>query len=260
MSVDVAPVRTRADKREFIGLPYRLHANGGPWVPPLRLERRLHLSPRFNPFFKHGEAQLFLARRDGRVVGRISAHVDRAFNDYQQNRWGMFGFLELENDPEVLDGLVRAAEAWLREHGRDRIVGPMDFTQNDEMGILVEGFERAPMIRQPWHPAYYAELLEGAGLTKAVDLLMWELHISGKEKVLPVIWELAEKLQPEHGIHLRRMSRRSLRKDLDVFGEIYRRGLVAQLGFRALLEDRPGRLRPGDAPGVRPGLVHGGRA
>ncbi len=232
MSVDVAPVRTRADKREFIGLPYRLHANGAtPWIPPLRLERRLHLNPRFNAFFKHGEAELFLARRDGRVVGRISAQVDRAFNDYQQNRWGMFGFLELENDPEVLGALVAAAEAWLREHGRDRIVGPMDFTQNDEIGILVEGFERPPMVRQPWHPPYYAELLEGEGLAKEVDLFMWELHISGKENVLPVIWELAEKVESEHGIRLRRMSRRSLRKDLDAFGDIYNEAWSRNWGF-----------------------------
>ncbi len=188
-------------------------------------------TPRFNAFFKHGEAELFLARRDGRVVGRISAQLDRAFNDYQQNRWGMFGFLELENDPEVLHALVQAAEAWLREHGRDRIVGPMDFTQNDEIGILVEGFERPPMIRQPWHPPYYAELLEGEGLAKEVDLFMWELHISGKENVLPVIWELAEKVEPEHGIRLRRMSRRSLRKDLDAFGDIYNEAWSRNWGF-----------------------------
>ena len=143
----------------------------------------------------------------------------------------MFGFLELENDPEVLHALVQAAEAWLRDHGRDRMVGPMDFTQNDEIGILVEGFERPPMIRQPWHPPYYAELLEGEGLAKEVDLLMWELHISGKENVLPVIWELADKLEPEHGIRLRRMSRRTLRRDLDVFGEIYNEAWSRNWGF-----------------------------
>ena len=107
----------------------------------------------------------------------------------------------------------------------------MDFTQNDEIGILVEGFERPPMIRQPWHPPYYAELLEGEGLAKEVDLFMWELHISGKEKVLPVIWELADKVESEHGIRLRRMSRRSLRKDLDIFGDIYNEAWSRNWGF-----------------------------
>ena len=107
MSVEVEPVASRGDLREFIELPFRLHANEEQWVPPLRIERRLFLSPRFNAFFKHGEAQLFLARRDGRVVGRISAQIDTAFNDFHDNAWGMFGFLELEDDPEAAPGAVR---------------------------------------------------------------------------------------------------------------------------------------------------------
>ena len=112
------------------------------------------------------------------MVGRISAQIDRAFNDFHDNAWGMFGFLELEDDPEALGALLDAAAGWLRERGRDRMVGPMDFTMNDESGVLIEGFEREPMIRQPWQPPYYQRLCEEAGLEKAVDLFMWELHIS----------------------------------------------------------------------------------
>ncbi|HEU0025206.1 MAG TPA: hypothetical protein VFQ12_11270 [Thermoleophilaceae bacterium] len=231
MSVQVASVRSRADLRAFIELPYRLHANEAPWIPPLRLERRLFLNKRLNPFFKHGEAQLFLARNGGRVVGRMSAQVDRTFNAYQRNRWGMFGFLELENDPEALAALLDAGADWLRGKGCDKAVGPMDFSMNDESGVLIEGYERPPMIRQPWHPPYYRELCESAGLEKVVDLYMWELHISGKENVLPVIWELAEKLEPEHGIRIRRMTRRGLRRDLDVFAEIYNEAWSRNWGF-----------------------------
>ena len=98
VAIEVRPVRSRRDRRAFIELPFRLHANAEQWVPPLRIERRLFLSPRFNKWFNHAEAELFLARRDGRVVGRISAQIDRNFNDYQGNDWGMFGFLELEDD------------------------------------------------------------------------------------------------------------------------------------------------------------------
>ncbi len=161
VSLEVRPVRGRRDMREFIDLPYRLHSTSPVWVPPLRLERRIFLSRRQNPFFTHGDAQLFLAERDGRVVGRISAHYDQAFNDFHGNRWGMFGFLELEDDPEVLPALLEAAERWLRGKGRDHMVGPMDFTMNDESGVLIEGFEREPMIKQPWHPPYYAQRLRG---------------------------------------------------------------------------------------------------
>jgi GNAT superfamily N-acetyltransferase len=231
VSVEVEPVASRGDLREFIELPYRLHANEEQWIPPLRIERRLFLSPRFNAFFKHGEAGLFLARRDGRVAGRISAQIDTAFNDFHENAWGMFGFLELEDDPEVARALLDAAAGWLRERGRDRMVGPMDFTMNDESGVLIEGFEREPMVRQAWHPPYYQRLCEGAGLEKAVDAFMWQLHIVGRDKVMPIIWDLAEQLEPKHGIRIRKMSRLHLRRDLDAFGEIYNEAWSRNWGF-----------------------------
>ena len=85
-------MRSRRELREFIELPYRLHANAPRWVPPYRLERKAFLSPRVNPFFKHGEAQLLLAFRDGRLAGRISAHIDHAFNEDHGHRWGLCGF------------------------------------------------------------------------------------------------------------------------------------------------------------------------
>ena len=221
----------RRDLREFVELPYRLHSTSPVWVPPLRLERRIFLSRRFNPFFQHGDAQLFLAVRAGRTVGRISAQYDRSFNDYHGNRWGMFGFLELEDDPDVLPPLLDAAATWLRAKGRDQMVGPMDFTMNDESGVLIEGFEREPMIRQPWHPPYYAARCEQAGLAKAIDLLMWELHISDRTKILPVIFKLADELEPRHGIRVRKMSRRSLRRDLDRFADVFNSAWSENWGF-----------------------------
>jgi GNAT superfamily N-acetyltransferase len=231
VSADVQPVRSREDRRAFVDLPFRLHGTGTPWVPPLKLERHLFLSPRLNAFFRHGEAQLFLARRDGRVVGRISAHIDFEFNAFHDNAWGMFGFLETEEDTEALRALLDTAAGWLRERGRDRMVGPMDFTMNDESGVLIEGFERAPMIRQPWNPAYYPRLCEQAGLEKAVDLFMWALDISGRDKVMSIIWDLAEQLEPKHGITIRKMSRRSLRGDLNAFAEIYNEAWSRNWGF-----------------------------
>jgi GNAT superfamily N-acetyltransferase len=231
VSLVVSPVRGRRDLRKFIDLPYRLHSTSPVWVPPLRLERWIFLSRRFNAFYKHGDAQLFLAERDGRVVGRISAQYDQAFNDFHSNRWGMFGFLEMEDDPEILPALLAAAEDWLRAHGRDHMIGPMDFTINDESGVLIEGFEREPMLKQPWHPRYYEQRAEEAGLGKAMDLLMWELDISDRSRMLPVIFSLAEQLEPRHGIRIRKMSRRSLRRDLDRFADVYNSAWSENWGF-----------------------------
>jgi GNAT superfamily N-acetyltransferase len=230
--VEVRPVETGRQLRAFIDLPYRLHASAERWVPPLRIERRLFLSRRFNAYFKHATAQLFVARRGSRVVGRISAQIDHAFNEHQDNAWGMFGFLELEDDPEVMRALLDAAAAWLRARGRDRMVGPMDFTMNDECGALVEGFDRDPLIKQPWHPPYYAELCGGAGLTKAVDLYAWELYIAdARQRILPAIVELGRRLETDHGVRIRKMSRRNLRRELDVFGATYNEAWRDNWGF-----------------------------
>ena len=221
MSVEVRAVSGGRELKQFIDLPFRLHANQPLWVPPLKLERRLFLNRRMNAYFSHGEAEYFLARRDGRVVGRISAQVNHAFNEYQKKNWGWFGFLEFEDDQEVLDGLLAAAQAWLADRGKERMVGPASFAMNDESGVLIEGYDLRPMIVQPWNPPYYKDRMEQAGMAKAMDLLMWNLEVSDRAKVLPVIFELAEKVESEHGIRVRPMRRRQLRKDMDSFAEVY---------------------------------------
>jgi len=231
VSVVVRPVTGWRDRWEFIELPYRLHSSSGVWVPPLRLERHLFLMRSQNAFFSHGDAQLFLAWRDGRVVGRISAQYDDAFNAFHDNRWGMFGFLELEDAPDILPPLLEAAASWLRAQGRDRMVGPMDFTLNDESGVMIEGFDRMPFVRQPWHPPYYALRCEEAGLAKAVDLFMYELEIADRSKILPVVFKLAARTESRHGITIRRMSRRSLRRDLDRFAQVYNEAWSENWGF-----------------------------
>ena len=114
----------------------------------------------------------------------------------------MFGFLELEDDPEVAAARCsRPRRRGCARSGRDHMVGPMDFTMNDESGVMIEGFEREPMIQQPWHPPYYQRRCEEAGLAKAMDLLMWELDISDREQMLPIIFKLAEQLEERHGVH-----------------------------------------------------------
>ncbi len=219
--LEVTPVRGRSDLREFVNLPFRLHA-GTPWIPPLKLERYAYLNRRLNPFFKHGDAELFLARRAGRVVGRISAQYDRNFNSFHHNRWGFFGFLEFEDDREVLDALLDAAAAWLRERQRDRMIGPFDLIINEECGVLIEGFDLEPMIRQPWHPPYYQRTVEAAGLLKAMDVFHWDLRLDDREqRMLPVLPKLAQRARDKHGVRIRKMSFWRLGRDLKEFQKVY---------------------------------------
>jgi hypothetical protein len=230
MTVDVRPARTFRAVGAFIDLPFRLHA-GTPWVPPLKLERRIFLSRRVGPYARRMDYELFTAHREDRVVGRISAHVDHAYNRHHEERRGWFGFFECEDDPEAATALVDAAAAWLTARGMTQMTGPADFAMNDESGLVVEGHDLEPMIRQPWHPPYYQALCEGAGLEKVVDLLMWELEISDREQMLPILPELARDALQKHGVTIRRMTRRGLRADLDLFGEIYNRAWRRNFGF-----------------------------
>ncbi|WCB95913.1 Protein YghO [Baekduia alba] len=234
MSVVVRSARSFADVGRFIDLPVRLHA-GTPFVPQLKLERRLFLSrrPRLGTYARRVDFELFVAEREGRVVGRVSAHVDHAYNRHHEDRRGWFGFFDCEDDSEAAAALIAAAEDWLRARGMARMTGPADFTMNDESGIVIEGHDLAPMVRQPWHPPYYQRLLEGAdvALEKEVDLFMWELDISDREQMLPILPELAKDAVEKHGVRIRRMTRRGLRRDLDVFGEIYNRAWRRNFGF-----------------------------
>ena len=231
MPVEVRPVGSRQELREFIELPFRLHSSHPQWVPPLRLERHAYLSRRLNPFFGHGDARFFLARSGGRVVGRISAQIDHNFNAFHGSRWGNFGFLELDDDPEVMAALMAAAERWLRERGIEKAVGPFDLTMNEESGVLIEGFEHPPSIRFAWQPPYYRQLCEGAGLTKAVDTLAWDLEVSQRKNILPIMFELDRQAREEHGIRIRKMSRRTLRRDLEAFQLVYNAAWAQNWGF-----------------------------
>ncbi len=248
MPVEIHPVRSRAELRRFIELPWSVYSTEDPWVPPLRIERKRFLDRRKNAFFEHAEAELMLAVRYGEDVGRISAQVDRRFNEFQGNDWGWWGFFECRDDPEAAGALLAAADRWLRERGRDRMVGPADFTTNHECGLLVEGHDRPPQLLEPWQHPYYQRLIEGHGLTKAMDLLKWELYISDRAAVLPVIEQLAERLEPDHGIRIRHMRKRDLEGEVRRFLEVYNSAWEKNWGFVPLTEreiqDYAKELRP----------------
>lgn len=238
--VHVRPVSGRRQLRQFIMLPWRLYQGSDNWVPPLISERRRHLDKRRNPFFEHAEAEYFLAWRGepgrGRPVGRITAHVDHRLNEFQNNAWGLFGFFESERDPEVAVALLAAAEDWLRRRGRAQMLGPMDFTTNHECGLLIEGQELAPQILENWHHPYYRELLESAGLTKAMDLYKWEIMTNDRAQMLPLIDELADRLEPEHGIRLRRMRKRDFEDEIRRFMDVYNQAWSQNWGFVPLTD------------------------
>jgi GNAT superfamily N-acetyltransferase len=241
MSLTIKPVKTKRDLKRFVKVPFRLHRDQRQWVAPLIFERMQFLDRSRNPFFEHAEAEYFIAERDGEPVGRITAQVDERWDEFQGGSDGMFGFFETANDPAVAAALLDAASEWVAAHGRERVLGPMDFTTNDEVGLLVEGYELRPMILQPWHPPYYRELIEGRGFTKRMDLWMWWLALGGQMygegSFHPAIHAAAEKVTSEHGITIRNMNKRDLKNEIARFMEVYNAAWGRNWGFVPVTED-----------------------
>lgn len=180
-ALSIRPVRTKADRKAFVDLAWRLYADDPNWVPPLKSEVHGLLDPDENPWFEHGEAELFLARRGDRVVGRVSAQIDRLVLDMPAEQgggpgtgqWGMF---EAE-DGEVAAALIDAAEQWLRTKGMTRALGPFSLSIWDEPGLLVEGHDHPPTVMMGHHLPCYQAWIEAAGHVQAKDLYTYELDI-----------------------------------------------------------------------------------
>ncbi len=237
-SPNVRPVLSSRDLNAFIKLPFRLH-RGTPWVPPLIMERREFLNRDKNPFFEHAEAAYFLAERDGEVVGRITAQIDDRWTQFQGGNDGMFGFFETEDDPDVARALIETAAEWARARGRERMLGPMDFTTNDECGLLVEGHGLEPLILEPWHPPYYQRLLEALGMTKVMDLWMWRLamgELKQGDQFHDFIHKAAEEAAEEHGVVVRKMRKRDLEAEVTRFMDVYNEAWGQNWGFVPITE------------------------
>jgi GNAT superfamily N-acetyltransferase len=236
----VRPIESRRDRKRFVKLPFRLHAHAEKWVPPLIMERMEFLNPKKNPFFDHAEVQLFLAERDGEPVGRVAAHIDHRWDEYRGGNDGLWGFFECEDDPATAKALLDAVADWHKERGRERMLGPMDFTTNDEIGILVDGFDEETMILEPWHPPYYGPAIEAAGFTKTIDVWMWHLAMGNLQEgneFHPLIMEAARKVYDEHGVTVRNMDKKNLGHDIALFTEVYNEAWGHNWGFVPVTDD-----------------------
>lgn len=191
-AVRIMPVQGGKELEEFLQLPWQIYQHDPYWVPPLLSHQRHFLDKKHGPFFEIGEAEYFLAYLGGKPVGRISAHINRLYDQHHDRETGFFGFFECIPQPEVAEALIKAAANWLHQHGKMRLVGPLNFSIYDEMGLLVEGFDSMPAIFQTHNPAYYRDYLHDLGFEKVMD---WQalriternIDIPGWEKLLKSI-------------------------------------------------------------------------
>jgi GNAT superfamily N-acetyltransferase len=171
--IEVVEVGSRSERDEFIEVPWQIYKKDPAWVPPLIIERRAFLDRTKHPFYRHGDAALFLARRSGQIVGRIMASDDPNYNAFHKSNVGCFGLFESIDDVDVAAALFDTAAAWLRNRGRTELMGPVDYSTNYVCGLLIDGFEHPPMLLTPHNPPYYARMIEACGFEKEKDWYAW---------------------------------------------------------------------------------------
>lgn len=252
--VAVRPVRTKADWKAFLEVPFPIYRHDPHWVAPLSSEIREMLSDA-NPFWRHAEREAFLAvTPEGRAAGRIVATWDRLLVQTQGEPVGLFGFFECESDPGTARALFKAAEDWLKERGAKRIMGPFSPSINDECGLLVDGFDNDPYIMEPHNPAYYKPLLEAAGYAKAKDLFAWAMDDTWNEP--DRIRRLAERVRRKPGLKLRNIDMRRFEEELQLVREIFNESWKDNWGFTPVTPEEIAFTAKKLKPILKPEFIH----
>jgi GNAT superfamily N-acetyltransferase len=233
-----------------------MHARDPNWVPPLRMEVATLLDRAKNPFFQHATADWFLAERDGQVVGRIAAIHNHLHNEVHEDKVGFFGFFECVDDQGVATRLLAEAERWIRERGLDTLRGPASFSVNDECGLLVDGFATPNVVMMPHNPRYYQRLIEGAGFTKAKDLLAYQGGNAAHPVDTPDRLKRAVRLILErYGITVRTLDMSRFEAEVDLIKKLYNEAWEKNWGFVPMTDAEIELLAKNFKPVIIPQMV-----
>ena len=235
-SILVEPVTTKSQQKAFIKFPWGLYKGDPHWVPPLIMNIKELLNYKKHAFYDRAEIQTFLAKKDGKIVGRIAAIIDRAHNEYHKEERGMFGFYESIDDQAVSDALFDAAKSWFAERKIFLMRGPANPSQNYEWGLLVEGFHSPPVFMMTYNKQYYAKLIEGYGFFKAQDMYAYTGTTSQLEELDPKLKFIAEESRRRFEVSVRPISKKNFAQDVKSFLDIYNSALPGQWGFTPMSE------------------------
>jgi len=225
-SLQVVKVEGKNDLNKFIRLPWSLYKDDPNWIPPLVLERRMQLSPK-NPYFEHAKFCSWITYRAGKPVGRISAQIDRLHIDRYQDATGFFGMLEAEDNSLTFRTLLGTAETWLQNQGMQRISGPFNLSINQELGLLVDGFDTPPSLMMGHARPYYADRIEKDGYQKEKDLLAYMINTDSE------MTAAAKRIiaRTKDRIHIRRLKKSDFVNELEIIRNIFNDAWSQNWGF-----------------------------
>jgi GNAT superfamily N-acetyltransferase len=227
--IEIAAVQDKKALDQFVELPYEIYRNDPYWVPPLRIAVKELLDKAKHPYYRDAETELFLARQNGKVVGRIAAILDKAHNRTHGEEAGFFGFYESINDLAVANALLNAARTWVTARGSRFLRGPVNPSTNYECGTLVEGFDSSPMVMMTYNPRYYPTLMEQAGLHKAKDLLAYSSNANTID--LAKIERVAAMALRKNGVTVRQIDLKNFNSEVEKVWEVYNKAWERNWGF-----------------------------
>lgn len=229
----------KTEKKQFIELAYDLNSNDPNWVPPLRSDINELLNPKKNPFFKHADVQLFLAKQGQKVVGRISAHIDhlalaQPIEQGMGPGTGNWGMLEAQ-DEQIAEALINAAENWLRDQGMKRVLAPLSLSIWDEPGILTKGHDHKPLIMMGHHPIQYSQWIAANGYIAAKELVTYDLAITGGFP--PIVNRIVKSGERSDKINVRKVDKKNFDKEAKIIMTILNDAWSSNWGFVPLSDD-----------------------
>ncbi|CAM3789844.1 hypothetical protein [Litorimonas haliclonae] len=234
---NIISVETAVDKQRFLSVPYSIYKEDPFWRAPLRFERKEQLDPEKNPGAPTNR-RLFLAVSGDEVVGRIAAFTLDKHDSHHQDNTGFFGYFDCISDEAIAKELLGAAENWLKEIGRGRMVGPSQWSVNEECGLLIDGFETPPAVMMPHGRADYQTYCEDFGLSKAVDMFAYQAELSAgypRSKFLQSLLSYAER---NKSIHWRHLDKIKFRAEVDLVMDIFNDAWSENWGFLPFSDDQ----------------------
>jgi GNAT superfamily N-acetyltransferase len=233
--LEIIPVEGASSSRQFLEFPYSLYCGDTHWVPPLRIAQKELFDTARHPFYATASMHRLLARRNGEVVGRIAAILNRNHNEYHGENAGFFGFFESIDDQAVSAGLFEAARSWLQGQGAEVIRGPVNPSTNYECGLLVDGFDSPPQVMMPYNPRYYDGLIQAAGLRKAKDLYAY--HMFTDAMLAQRVERVADRSARSNGLRIRPIRMDAFREDVEQVWEVYNAAWSRNWGFVPVTRD-----------------------
>jgi GNAT superfamily N-acetyltransferase len=229
VGIEITAIDSKKALNEFVELPFTIYRNDSCWVPQLRIAVKELLDREKHPFYANGEAEFFLAREGGKVVGRVAAIIDRNHNRFHNENAGFFGFFECVDNVEVARALLSRARQWVFDRGAKFLRGPVSPSTNYECGLLVDGFDSSPMVMMPYNPRYYTGLLEQVGLSKSKDLYAYLSNANTIE--MKKIDRVADKVLKTTGVRVRPINMKDFQKDVQRVWEVYGAAWQRNWGF-----------------------------